>query len=288
MTSMTGHGRGEARSGGWKAIVECFSVNRKNAEIVCHADRGSAWVEPVVREHALPRIARGRLQVNVTLESDAAAAGHLIDAARAAAFTTEARALAKKLGLAGDVTLSDVLAAPGVLREQEASNDGAREALLAALDLAMDALCAARTREGAALRKVLARSLKNLSAVTRKISSETKGATSAHREELLRRIAKAGLPVSSDDPRLVTEIALFAERCDITEELDRLGSHLAQFTEKLDAGGVIGRTLEFLTQELGREFNTISSKSASAAIARLVIEAKTELDRIREQLANIE
>jgi uncharacterized protein (TIGR00255 family) len=94
--------------------------------------------------------------------------------------------------------------------------------------------------------------------------------------------------VSADDPRIATEVAIFAERCDTTEELERAASHIAQFREKLAADGPVGRTLEFLAQELGREFNTVGSKSQDAAISRLVIEAKSELDRIREQLANIE
>jgi uncharacterized protein (TIGR00255 family) len=112
--------------------------------------------------------------------------------------------------------------------------------------------------------------------------------TASYRETLHKRIERAGLSLTADDPRLAAEVAIFAERCDITEDLERAASHIAQFREKLDAKGPVGRTLEFLAQELGREFNTLGSKSAHTTISRLVIEAKSELDRIREQLANIE
>ena len=108
------------------------------------------------------------------------------------------------------------------------------------------------------------------------------------RESMLRRLESARLPLDILDPRLATEIAIFAERCDITEELERLESHFAQSRQNLAADGPVGRTLEFLAQEMGREWNTAGSKANDAEISRLVVDAKAELDRLREQLANIE
>lgn len=288
MTSMTGHGRGEARMRAWSAVVECFSVNRKTAEVVCHTERGSAWLEPIVRERAMARVARGRVQVSVVLEPSDGAVPRILDARRAAAFLREAKALQQKLSLPGEITLSDVLSAPGVARPAEPARDGAREAVVSALDAALDGLAATRGREGAALGRILTKSARRLGALVKKIQPLARHVASSHRETLLRRLAGAGLGISLDDPRMVTEIAFFAERADITEELQRIASHLGQFLEKLSATGSVGRTLEFLAQELGREFNTIGSKSPDAAISRLVIEAKSELDRIREQLANVE
>jgi len=288
MTSMTGHGRGEARAAGWTAVVECFSVNRKNAEVVCHAERGATWLEPAVRERVLARIARGRVQVNLTLDHADGASVRVLDAARAAAFVREARALQKTLKLPGEMTISDVLLAPGVARSQEPAGDGAKKATLAALDSALDGLAATREREGAALKKVLLKSAKTVAALAKKISPLAAATSTLQRDAMLGRIAQAGIDVRTDDPRLLTEVALLAERGDVTEELHRAASHIDQFLEKLSAEGPVGRTLEFLTQELGREFNTLGSKSANTAISRLVIDAKAELDRIREQLANIE
>lgn len=289
MTSMTGHGRGEARAAGWTAFVECFSVNRKNSEVVCHAERGAAWLEPAVRERVLTRIARGRVQVNLTLEHDGNGASvRVLDAARAGAFVREARALQKTLKLPGDVTISDVLSAPGVARSREPAGNGAKKAALAALDSALDGLVATREREGTSLKKVLLKSAKTVAAIAKKISPLAESSSILQRDAMLARIAQSGIDIRRDDPRLLTEVALLAERGDVTEELHRAASHIDQFLEKLAAGGPVGRTLEFLTQELGREFNTLGSKSANTEISRLVIDAKAELDRIREQLANIE
>ncbi len=288
MTSMTGHGRGEARGNGWCAVVECFSVNRKSAEIALHAERALAWIEPAVRERAMVAITRGRVQVNLALSHAGDHAAGILDASRARAFVREARALAKDLGIPGEIAITDVLAAPGVIRAAEPSGEGIKSLVLAALDLALAGLVATRTREGVSLRRVLDKAVSRLAGIVKKISPLARRAAPLQREALLRRVARAGVGIAADDPRLLTEVVLLAERGDITEELHRAESHIGQFREKLAAGGAVGRTLEFLAQELGREFNTIGAKSSNAALALLVIEAKAELDRIREQLANIE
>lgn len=288
MISMTGHGRGEARTKRWAAVVECHSVNRKTAEVVLHADRSALRLEPAVRDRVLERVARGRVQVNLTLICSKGGAQNFFDEARAEEFVTEARRLQKKLGLDGAITLSDVLAAPGVVQTSDAGIEDATDAVISALDAALDGLVSTRTKEGAALQKVLSKSIDKLAAIIKKTAPLAGKVTDSYRETLHKRISRAGLNLSMDDPRLVAEVAIFAERCDITEELERAASHISQFREKLAAKGPVGRTLEFITQELGREFNTLGSKSAHTTISRLVIDAKAELDRIREQLANIE
>lgn len=288
MTSMTGHGRGESRAREWSVVAECFSVNRKTAEVVLHCERGASWLEPVVRERVLSRIARGRVQVNLSLSHATGASGGILDAERAAGFVREASALQKKLSLPGDITISDVLSAPGVVRQAEPSGEGIKDTVLAALDEALDGLSATRAREGKSLQTQLRKTARNLRSLTKKIAPLAAGTAARHRESLRKRVAKAGLPLAENDPRLLTEIVLLAERADITEELHRAESHIAQFLDKLESPGPTGRTLEFLAQELGREFNTMGAKSSDAALAGLVIEAKADIDRIREQLANIE
>ena len=263
-------------------------MNRKAAEVVFHCERGAVWLDPSVRERVLAVIARGRVQVNLTLARGESPSGHILDGVRAAAYLREARALQKSLGVPGEITIADVLAAPGVVGSTEPTGESAKEAVLAALDAALKGLVETRQREGVALRKVLAKCVQRLSAIAKKIAPFARKASGNQRESLLRRIAQSGIALSMDDPRLLTEVALFAERGDITEELDRAACHLDQFREKLSADGPVGRTLEFLVQELGREFNTLGSKSSDTSISRLVIEAKAELDRLREQLANIE
>jgi len=285
---MTGHGRGEARAKTWTAVVECHSVNRKTAEVVLHADRSASRLEPAVRERVLERVSRGRVQVNLSLSCSGGSGQGFFDEDRAADFVGQARRLQKKLGLDGGVTLADVIAAPGVVRAFENRIEDARDVVMTALDRAMDGLVTTRTREGAALQKVLSKGADRLASIIKKTTPLAGKATLAYHETLRKRIERAGLDLSTLDSRLAAEVAIFAERSDITEELERATSHIAQFREKLAAKGPVGRTLEFLTQELGREFNTLGSKSAHTAISRLVIDAKSELDRIREQLANIE
>jgi uncharacterized protein (TIGR00255 family) len=174
------------------------------------------------------------------------------------------------------------------MRAAEPGGDDAREPVMKALEEAIRGLESTRNREGAALKKALLRSAEKLESLAKKITPHAGRVAQHHREALHKRIERAGISLQPDDARLASEVAFFAERCDITEELERAASHIAQFRDKLDSKGPVGRTLEFLAQELGREFNTIGSKSSTTAIARLVIEAKAELDRIREQLANIE
>jgi uncharacterized protein (TIGR00255 family) len=288
MISMTGHGRGEARSKTWTAVVECHSVNRKTADVSLHCDRSAFWLEPAVRERVLSKIGRGRVQVNLALSRNEGNTEPFFDESRAAAFVEQARQLQKRLGLDGGVTLSDVLAAPGVTRSSEPSGEAAKSTVMSALDQAMNGLLETREREGASLQRVLAKSADRLSSILKKISPLARKVSATHRGNLLKRIEQAGLRLQQDDARLATEVAFFAERSDITEELERAACHIAQFHEKLGAKGPVGRTLEFLAQELGREFNTLGSKSSNTSISRHVIDAKAELDRIREQLANIE
>ncbi len=288
MKSMTGHGRGDAAVKGLRAVVECFSVNRKQGEVSVATARELSWLEPHVREEVLKRVARGKVQVSVVVERATGQAARLIDDRRAAEFLRQARLLQKKLGLTGEISLQTVLSAPGVLKPDTEDNQDVLPAVKKALAAALDDLLVMREREGVHLQKELVRCAARMTTLVRKVRTLAPKVPTRHRENLHRRLAGANLPVDLLDARLATEIALFAERCDITEELTRLDSHLAQLREILQSKTPIGRTLEFLTQEMGREWNTTGSKANDSGISRLVVEAKAELDRLREQLANIE
>ena len=253
-----------------------------------HGDRAAQMPEPQMREAVHHRFSRGRVQINVGLQRLSALPGPRINRQAAEAFAQEARELKGFLNLTGELTLAEVLAAPGVCSAADEGGEEITELVLKALEAALDGLEAARTAEGQALEGILRNHAGSLHSILGKIAEHAPEIVSAHRENLLRRITQAGLPLDPDNPRLLAEIALFAERSDITEEIDRARIHTRQFQQKLDDAQPVGRTLEFLVQELGREFNTIASKSQSAAVAALVIEAKTALDRLREQIANIE
>jgi uncharacterized protein (TIGR00255 family) len=286
MNSMTGHGRGTASVRGVRAVVECSSVNRRQAEVVFSAPRDLACLEARVRDRALARVSRGRLVVNVAVELPAGGAG-VLDPARARAYLAELRALQRTLGIPGAVPLETVLAGPGVVRSGGPAADP-WPAVAKALDAALEDLLAMRAAEGANLRRPITRDAKALGALPRKVRPHAAKLPARHRAALLERLDRARLPITPADPRLAAEIVLFAERCDISEELDRLGSHASQLAEKLAGTGPVGRTLEFLLQEIAREWNTIGAKSPDTTVSRFVVEAKTLIDRLREQLANIE
>ncbi len=288
MKSMTGHGRGDVATKGVRAVVECFSVNRKQGEVSVATPRELSWLEPHVREEVLKRVARGKVQVSVAVENAPGVTAQLIDERRAAEFLRQAVALQKKLGLTGEISLQTVLSAPGVLKPESEAERDILPAVKKSLAAALDDLLVMRAREGGHLKKELTRCATRLAALVKKVRVLAPNVPKRQRENLQRRLEAAQLPLDLLDPRLATEIAVFAERCDITEELTRLDSHLGQLRETLESDGPVGRTLEFLTQEMGREWNTTGAKANDAEISRLVVEAKSELDKLREQLANIE
>jgi uncharacterized protein (TIGR00255 family) len=282
---MTGYGRGEAVVKGVRATVECSSVNRKQAEVVWSALREFASLEPLVRECVQSQVARGRVMVTAAI-TVAGAATALVDAAVARAYHAQLRALASDLDLPPP-TLETVLAGPGVLRA-EVSSVEAWPAVRKALGPALAELIAARAREGAHLARSLEREVRALTTAAHRARPIASSVPAAHRKALLARLARSGIALDLADPRLAAEIALFAERCDVTEELDRLDAHTSEFLARLAKPGPHGRALEFLTQEIGREWNTLGAKASSPRLARLVVDSKSAIDKIREQLANVE
>jgi uncharacterized protein (TIGR00255 family) len=288
MKSMTGHGRGSAVAGNFRVVVECFSVNRRQCEVALVASRDLAWLEPRVREEVFKRISRGKVQVSLTVEHPPKSAPALVDRRRAAEFLREVRALQKELGLTGDISLETVLSAPGVLKTEDAQQEVLWPLMRQALSDALEGLLAMRVREGAHLKKELLRAVARMTARLRRLKALAPRVPKRQRAALFTRLQAARLPIDLLDPRITTEIAVFAERCDITEELARLESHLGQFGDHLESHEPVGRTLEFLAQEMGREWHTTGAKANDAEISLLVVEAKAELDKAREQLANVE
>jgi uncharacterized protein (TIGR00255 family) len=288
MKSMTGHGRGAVVAGHLRVVAECFSVNRRQCEVALTTSRELAWLEPRVREEVLKRVSRGKVQVSLAVEYSAQSSPVVLNRRRAAEFLREARALKKELALGGEISLETVLAAPGVLKTDDANGRELWPLVRRALDGALDRLLAMRLREGVHLRKELLRGIARMSALQKRVRTLAPRVPKRQRTALLKRLHSARLPLDVLEPRVAAEIAIFAERCDITEELARLESHLEQFREQIDKDEPVGRTLEFLAQEMGREWNTTGAKANDAQISLLVVEAKAELDKAREQLANVE
>ncbi len=293
MKSMTGYGRGECSQHGFKITVELSSVNRKQSEISVALPRELEVLEAQIRDVINRSIARGRLTARVTLHAaeGQTSARVRLNAPLARAYVRELNRLAKELKLAGPITLDLLARAPGVFETDEALADAEDfwPAVEKALAQALGTLLKMREREGAHL----ARDLSTRVAIMRKSSAEIQKhapqVQKRYREQLLQRLKTAGLeaPVA-DDERLIKEIVYFADRSDITEELTRLQSHFQQFDDCLGSREPVGRTLDFLAQEMNREINTVGSKANDSRISRAVVTLKAELEKFREQAQNVE
>jgi uncharacterized protein (TIGR00255 family) len=293
MKSMTGYGRSECTRAGLKVTVEVSSVNRRQSELSLGLPRELEALEPRIREEINRRIARGRLSVRVTLQSGAQAVlgSAMINRPLAQAYARELAELARDLRLAANLTLDTLVRLPGVVQGDErlGDPDAVWPAVNEALGGALDGLLRMRAREGAYLARDLARRVGAMRKLANRLRRHAPGVARRYRDALMQRLRAAGLEaVDPGDARLLKEMALFAERSDITEELTRLQSHFQQFDDCRAATEPVGRTLDFLAQEMNREINTIGSKANDAAISRAVVALKAELERFREQAQNVE
>jgi uncharacterized protein (TIGR00255 family) len=288
---MTGYGRGDVDHRGTKVSVELNSVNRKQSDIVVNLPRDLLELEPRIRQAINESISRGRTNVLVSLHDGPNGARKLaLDTELARSYHEAMRALQKELNAPGEITIGAILQAPGVLRlpEQSITPEEAWPAVDRALRSALADLIKMREREGKHLAKDLIHRLKSIRKNLKEIRALHPEVVKKFRATLLERIQKAGLPIATDDERLVKEISFFADRADVSEELTRLESHLAQFAHHLRRNEPVGRTLEFISQEIFRELNTLGAKANDAAISQRVVACKAELEKIREQIQNLE
>jgi uncharacterized protein (TIGR00255 family) len=288
---MTGYGRGESERDGVKICVEVNSVNRKQNDIVINLPRELSALEPRVRQVVGDRVTRGRTNVVVGIERSASSARNLaLDGSLARSYHDGMRALQKELGVSGEITIEMILHAPGVMRFSEDSfaPNEIWPPLEEALDLGLTELIRMRGREGKHLAKDLIHRLKIVRQSLKEVRKIHPTVAQKYREALRKRIHQAGLELAVDDERLLKEIALFADRSDVSEELTRLESHLAQFAHLLRKNEPVGRSLEFITQEISRELNTLGAKGGDAEISRHVVACKSEVEKIREQIQNLE
>ena len=291
MRSMTGYGRGQSAFNGSKISVELNSVNRKQSDVTVTLPRELSGLEPRLRDVINARISRGRLNVVVAcFNGPGSSAKTALDTALAATYYRAMLDLQKELKVGGEIGIETILRAPGVLRITDEQPGGEKiwPHLETALNEALDDLVKMRENEGKHLAKDLIKRLKTVRQSVRKIRQLVPGVVKKYRQVLLERIQKAGLDLPVDDERLAKEIIFFADKSDVSEELTRLESHFAQFAHTLRKGEPVGRTLDFITQEISREFNTLGAKANDADISRLVVDCKAEMEKIREQIQNIE
>ena len=290
MNSMTGYGRGETVRRGTKVTVEMSTVNRRQAELSLHMPRELDAIEWRVRDAILAKIARGRVVARVILAaSNGVVATPVLDHDLAKKYAREYRRLAAETGADVAFTLDTLLRAPGVMKAAEEESDAETRwpLIQKALKRALVALVAMRGREGKHLQRDLKKRVALMRRITKSIRKQAPKTARRHREQLNKRLSEA-LGAKLDEERLLREVVLFADRADITEELTRLESHYAQFDVCAKNGGAMGRTLDFLAQEMNREVNTIGSKANDAVISRQVVRLKSELEKFREQVQNVE
>ena len=294
MLSMTGYGKGTASEGGVQVIAELKAVNHRFLDLACRLPKALTFLDDVVRNTLQQRLRRGHVDVFLSVKREGASDVTLkVDRDLAQAWLRASSDLAELsapgVNVTRDVSLTALMAIEGVTTLEEASYDEAlvRGLAEAALNTACDRLQEMRAAEGRRLREDLLLHLDAVASIRAAIAERAPFVPEEAGARLRERLGQM-LGEIPDPVRVAQEIAIFADRCAIDEELSRLESHIAQYRAFLDAEGETGKKLDFLTQELNREANTIGSKANDAAISRLVVELKAEIEKLREQVQNAE
>jgi uncharacterized protein (TIGR00255 family) len=288
-SSMTGFGRAEINLPGFRLSVEVATVNQKNLQVSVFGPDSWPALESAASGWIRARLQRGKVTARVT-QAAASATQRQWDQEAVATSLDELGKIAQHCGLKLEadgellLRLAESSRRPSVVLPEFAD---AEAVVRSAFEEALGNLVIMRQAEGAALAKDLNERLAKMSVMVTGMEEAEKAAPTRHRDAMLKRLKDAGLNLDVTDERVLKELALFADRADITEEVVRLKSHIAQFSAELQQPNS-GRKLDFLIQELLREVNTIGSKASEIATTKLVLEAKTEIERIREQVQNLE
>ncbi len=290
MNSMTGFGKCELEVDGRKLRVEMKSVNNRFLDMNIRQPRFMMQYEDAVRQFVKNNLSRGRVDIFINyscIREDAK--GITVDMGLAAAYVKAAREIAKTTGVPDDISVSHILRLPDVVScEEDEDAQAVKELLLKCLDGAVAELKKAREREGGQLKADILERLSMLDGFAQSISSKENTVVEEYRQKLSERISELLNGVAIEEQRLAQEVAIYADRANITEEIVRIKSHVKQFENLAGQAGAQGRNMDFIVQELNREFNTIGSKSQDAEIMKTVIAAKGEIEKIREQIQNIE
>ena len=291
MYSMTGYGRGTASSDGRELTVELKSVNNRFLDIGLKLPRQLSFLEDSLRRRLSEALSRGHVDVFVNYRNTRSDAKTVrIDEALLGAYLTSARESAKALGLTDDITLSRALSLPDVTTILPADED--QDALTAlaeqAMSLAIDGLKAMRWKEGERLKADLSARIDTMTGFAAQVEKRAPAVVEEYRAKLTARIEDLLQETEVDRARLATEVAIFADRAAIDEEIVRLNTHLVHFKELLVAQEPVGRKMDFLVQEMNRECNTIGSKANDAELTSIVLLSKAEIEKLREQIQNIE
>ncbi len=290
MRSMTGYGKGQSNKAGLNLIAEVKTVNHRYLDVSVRLPRSLTALEIPLRKRLMERFTRGRIELSFTQDVSGAPATLVrANLPLAHEYAQAAEQVAQAAGLKSNLKLNTLLSLPEVLTliplEMEA--EVMQEAAMEALDLACEAALADRLREGEQLRQFFLAHLDVLEDTITQLKEAAPKQPELAREKLQKRLLT--MPDLAVDPqRLAQEIALFADRCDITEEINRFTAHCAQMRQLVAQETPVGREMDFLAQEMNREANTICSKSASLTVTQLGLMCKAETDKIKEQIQNVE
>ncbi len=287
---MTGFGRAERSARGVSVTLQVSSVNRKNLEVVCSLPKEFQQLERTVVERSRSRAGRGRFQYSVDIRDERSEAAGLPSDSQIESALKRIKAVVERNGGEYSIDANSIIALANLLEGETESllEDVVESLLMECVDTAMSALIAMREQEGVALKADLKNRRETMAAALQSIKAIAPEMVGKYRETLHSRLEQAGLDLNVDDERVLKEIALFADRSDLSEEITRLESHFDQFADLLEKDEPVGRSLEFLLQEIAREINTTGSKSCSIEISKRTLAMKNELERIREQVANVE
>ena len=289
--SMTGYGRGTASDGNMTVTVELKSVNHRFFECSIKAPRQFSFFEDKLKSYLQSRIARGKVDVFVSFERGAVSTETVtVNEALAESVVNAMRSIAEKYNVSDDVSATAVAAVSGVLTvtSGQLDEEATGNIILSAASDAVDAFIAARETEGARLAADVISKSENILQFVEIVEKRSPETVVLYRERLENRIKELLQPASVDEQRVLTETALFADKIAVDEETVRLRSHIAHLNEMFKAAGPIGKKLDFIVQEMNRETNTIGSKCQDIDISRVVVDMKSEIEKIREQIQNIE
>lgn len=288
---MTGFGRAEISSGGRTVTVEIRSVNHRYYEFSARVPRGCGYLEEKLKSYINGRISRGKVEASVIIVNTQCSDTLVeVNLAAAGSYITALRNANAELELTDDITLSQLLKLPDIFTVRKAAEDEEEvwNEVRAVADEAISRFVEMRVTEGIKMREDILEHLAVIEGLVEEIERLSPITAENYRSRLYQRLCEVLEDKNIDEQRLVTEAAIFADKTSVAEETVRLTSHIRQLEDMLDAKEPVGRKLDFLIQEFNREANTIGSKAQDIAVTKLVVELKSEIEKIREQIQNIE
>lgn len=301
VASMTGYACADGSTPAGRVTVECRTVNSRFLDLQLRLDEGVRFADPVIRQAVQRRLARGKVDLRVTLSPNESAMPASINLAALKRLLALQDQIIRASAAAGDeadsLSVSEILGFPGIAQSESTDQDAVSQAVLEILDRALDALSEARTREGAALVKVLLGYCDQMEATVKEVRAAIPQIIAQLEAKLTERLKKSleealteksTLTAEEVSDRIRQEVTLYAMRMDVDEEMNRLTTHIAEVRRLLAAGGAVGRKLDFMAQEMNREANTLGSKAAAIEMTNASLALKITIDQMREQIQNLE